>query len=601
MRSLVLNYLDEVYRELSGEKSGSVADYIPELAIVDPDSFGICLATSDGYVYEAGDTRKRFAIQSVSKPFTYALALADRGLAAVAAKIDVEPSGEPFNEISLDPVTERPRNPMINAGAITCASLIVGDSPDARFERLRSFYSRFAGRELDLDEDMYRSEDRTGSRNRAIGYMLRSFGILEEDPQTTLSVYFRQCSVEVDCRDLSMMAATLADSGLNPVTNERVLEPALTERVLSVMTTCGMYNAAGDWVTEVGLPAKSGVGGGILAVLPGQVGLAVFSPRLDERGNSIRGVRACRRLSKDLELHFMHVSRAARSAVRATYDVADAPSRRRRSPQEQAVLLQYGRRATVYELHGDLLFAGAESVIREVTRRADDLDVVVMDVRGVDEISAASRRLLLSLRDELRQSGCEQLLVDPTQTVLELDPDVGKRVAHFSDVNSAIEYAEDVLIARYGGVGVRPRSITVDEHPLLAGLLADEMSVLRSRLIPRSYADGDVVVSEGGGPEGLFLVLSGMIDVHIDQAGVRQHLSMFTVGTTFGVVYAVAQRDYDIDAHASGDVQALLLPVAALAELSRLSPDLMLALLRRLVAGAFDSLELMTRTLVTPN
>ena len=180
-----------------------------------PDSFAICLATSDGYVYEAGDSRKRFAIQSISKPFTYALALADRGLAAVAAKVDVEPSGEPFNEISLDPITERPRNPMINAGAITCASLIAGDSPEERFERIRAFYSRFAGRELQLDQDMFASEDRTGNRNRAIGYMLRSFGILDEDPQTTLAVYFRQCSIEVDCRDLSLMAATLADSGVN--------------------------------------------------------------------------------------------------------------------------------------------------------------------------------------------------------------------------------------------------------------------------------------------------------------------------------------------------------------------------------------------------
>ena len=380
-----------------------------------PDSFAICLATSDGYVYEAGDSRKRFAIQSVSKPFTYALALADRGLAAVAAKVDVEPSGEPFNEISLDPITERPRNPMINAGAITCASLIAGDSPEERFERLRKFYSSFAGRDLALDEDMFASEDRTGNRNRAIGYMLRSFGILDEDPQTTLAVYFRQCSIEVDCRDLSLMAATLADSGVNPVTNERVLDPALTERVLSVMTTCGMYNAAGDWVTEVGLPAKSGVGGGILAVLPGQIGLAVFSPRLDEHGNSVRGVQACRRLSKDLELHFMHVSRAARSAVRASYDVVEAPSRRRRSPQEQAVLLEYGRRARVYELHGDLLFAGAESVIREITARAGDLDVIVLDIRGVDETAEVSRRLLLGLRDQLRTVGGEAVMVDPSR------------------------------------------------------------------------------------------------------------------------------------------------------------------------------------------
>ena len=601
MRSLVLDYLDGVYRELSGEKSGSVADYIPELAVVDPDSFAICLATSDGYVYEAGDSRKRFAIQSVSKPFTYALALADRGLAAVAAKVDVEPSGEPFNEISLDPITERPRNPMINAGAITCASLIAGDSAEERFERVRAFYSRFAGRDLALDQDMFESEDRTGNRNRAIGYMLRSFGILDEDPQTTLAVYFRQCSIEVDCRDLSMMAATLADSGVNPVTNERVLEPALTERVLSVMTTCGMYNAAGDWVTEVGLPAKSGVGGGILAVLPGQIGLSVFSPRLDEHGNSVRGVQACRRLSKDLELHFMHVSRAARSAVRASYDVVESPSRRNRSPQEQAVLLQYGRRARAYELHGDLLFAGAESVIREITSRAGDLDLIVLDVRGVDETADISRKLLLGLRDEFRRVGGEAVLVDPTRAVVRLDPDPGKRVRHFPDVNAAIEYAEDVLIAKYGGAETSWRSIDVTDHPLLAGLPPDQVAPIRSRLVPHSFGDGAEVVRAGQPAQGLYLVLAGMIDISAEQAGVRHHLSMFTVGTTFGVIYAVTERAYDIDAHARGAVQTCLLPMAALEDLTESEPGLMLALQRRLLAGAFDSLDWVTRALITPN
>src|SRR4051794_20996128 len=373
MRSLVTDVLDGIYRELVGDCRGAVADYIPELAVVDPDSFAICLSTCDGTVYEVGDSRKRFAIQSISKPFSYALALADRGLAAVAERVDVEPSGEAFNEISLDPITERPRNPMINAGAITATSLVTGATADERFERIRSFYSKFAGRELTLDESMFASEDRTGHRNRAIGYMLRSFGILEEDPELTLDVYFRQCSIEVDCRDLSLMAAALACSGVHPISGERVLHPAITERVLSVMTTCGMYNAAGDWVTEVGLPAKSGVGGGIIAVLPGQLGLAVFSPRLDEHGNSVRGVQAFRRLSRDLELHFMHVSRAARSAVRASYDLIQSPSRRRRGPQEQAVLLRYGRRARVYELHGDLLFAATESVIREITEAAGDL------------------------------------------------------------------------------------------------------------------------------------------------------------------------------------------------------------------------------------
>ncbi|HYN72966.1 MAG TPA: glutaminase A, partial [Nakamurella sp.] len=537
MRSLVLDYLDGVYRELSGIASGSVADYIPELAIVDPGSFGICLATSDGYVYEAGDSRKRFAIQSVSKPFTYALALADRGLAAVAAKIDVEPSGEPFNEISLDPVSERPRNPMINAGAITAASLVAGSTADERFERLRAYYSRFAGRDLQVDQDMYASEDRTGNRNRAIGYMLRSFGILEEDPQTTLSVYFRQCSIEVDCRDLSLMAATLADSGVHPVTGDRVLTPALTERVLSVMTTCGMYNAAGDWVTEVGLPAKSGVGGGILAVLPGQIGLAVFSPRLDEHGNSVRGVRACRRLSRDLELHFMHVSRAARSAIRASYDVVQTPSRRRRSPQEQQVLLRYGRRARVYELHGDLLFAGAESVIREITSRAGDLDVIVLDIRGIDETAEISVKLLTDLRDQFRAEGGEAVIVDPGHSPLGMagpessdgpavdGPASGEsaavaggapavsRVRHFLDVNSAIEYAEDAIISRHGGRAALARTVAAEDHPLLAGLTPRQLALLRSALVPRSYADGELLAQVGHPAHGLFVVLSGMVDV----------------------------------------------------------------------------------------
>ncbi len=470
---------------------------------------------------------------------------------------------------------------------------------------------------------MYESEDRTGNRNRAIGYMLRSFGILDEDPQTTLSVYFRQCSIEVDCRDLSLMAATLADSGVHPVTGDRVLSPALTERVLSVMTTCGMYNAAGDWVTEVGLPAKSGVGGGILAVLPGQIGLAVFSPRLDEHGNSVRGVQACRRLSRDLELHFMHVSRAARSAIRASYDVVQTPSRRRRSPLEQEVLLRHGRRARVYELHGDLLFAGAESVIREITDRAGDLDVIVLDVRGIDETAKISVKLLRDLRDQFSAEGGEAVIVDPGHSAFspaQPDPSIdgatigdattdgatgasepgatGTRVRHFLDVNSAIEYAEDVVINRYGGRAALARTVTADDHPLITGLTPRQVALLRAALVPRSYADGELLAQVGDPAHGLFLVLSGMVDVGIVQPHVgRHHLSMFTAGTTFGVAYAVTERVYDIDANAVGPVRALLLPVEQLRLLSESAPDLVLALLRRLVAGAVDTLDWVTRSI----
>jgi glutaminase len=607
MRSLVTDLLDEVYRELVTECGGAVADYIPELAMVDPDSFAICLSTCDGTVYEVGDSRKRFAIQSISKPFSYALALADRGMPAVAERVDVEPSGEPFNEISLDPITERPRNPMINAGAITATSLIGGSSAEERFERIRSFYSRFAGRELALDESMFASEDRTGHRNRAIGYMLRSFGILEEDPQVILDVYFRQCSIEVDCRDLSLMAATLACSGVQPISGERVLTPVLTERVLSVMTTCGMYDAAGDWVTEVGLPAKSGVGGGILAVLPGQIGLAVFSPRLDEFGNSVRGVAACRRISRDLELHVMHVSRAARSAVRASYTVLEVPSRRRRSPDEQAVLRRYGKKARVYELLGDLQFAGVESVIREISLRADDLDVIVLDVRGVDEVAAVARRLLLDLRNELFDISCEAALVDPHHALLQADADEAaedRPARRFADLNSATEFAEDILIARYADPGVTVEGINVDDHPVLTELGAEHRVDLVGAMLIRCYGHGEHLVRARQEPQGLFFILGGMVDMGITVPNAldrsRHHLSMFTVGTTFGVVYALARRPYDIDALAVGPVRAAVLEMATLERVSEREPQLMLALLRALVSTEFSNLNMVVKTLASP-
>ena len=276
------------------------------------------------------------------------------------------------------------------------------------------------------------------------------------------------------------------------------------------MTTCGMYNAAGDWVTEVGLPAKSGVGGGILAVLPGQLGLAVFSPRLDEHGNSVRGVQACRRLSKDLELHFMHVTRAARSAVRASYDVVENPSRRRRSPQEQQVLLRCGRRARVYELHGDLLFAGAESVIREITERAGDLDVIVLDVRGIDDTAAISKRLLLGLRDELRRVGGEAVLVDPAAVA-------GRARSRCQQAGQALSRCQRGDRVRRGQPDRPLRRSGEPDHAASRRTNTrcwpvfpmTQLSLVRSRLLPRTYRDGEALVLAGQHAEGLYLVLSG--------------------------------------------------------------------------------------------
>ncbi|MCV7359774.1 glutaminase A [Mycolicibacterium fluoranthenivorans] len=398
MAALVQQYLDLIRSEHAGVAEGALASYIPELTTVDPDGFGVSLSSSDGFVYESGDAALEFTIQSISKPFTYALALDQIGQRAVDAKIGVEPSGEAFNEISVDPATKTPKNPMINAGAIAAVSLVPGATPDEKFALIREFYSAFAGRQLEIDPQVYASEKRTGSRNRAIAYMLASFGVLDGDPDDVLDVYFRQCSFNVTTTDLARMAATLARGGINPMTGRRVTDAAVVRRTLSVMVTCGMYDAAGDWVSAVGMPAKSGVGGGIVAVLPGQVGIGVYSPLLDAKGNSVRGVRLCRSLSEQLGLHFLTVSRDSRATLRAVYQPHD--------------------NIRVYETHGDLLFCGAEQVVRTVDRGCDDFRVGILDVSRVDDIDDAARGLLSGMSAALRDRGKAGLIVDPDRVVI---------------------------------------------------------------------------------------------------------------------------------------------------------------------------------------
>ena len=419
MAQLVQRYLDDIVAEYRGVDDGVLASYIPELTQVDPARFGLTVSASDGYVYESGDARTDFTIQSISKPFTYALALDSVGQEAVDAKIGVEPSGDAFNEISVDETTKVPKNAMINAGAIAAVSLVPGAGPDERFARIRDFYSACAGRNLELDEDVYRSEKATGNRNRAIAYMLTSFGVLDDDPDDVLDVYFRQCSLRVTSVDLARMAATLAGGGVNPQTGRRVADAKVIQRTLSVMVTCGMYNGAGDWVSAVGMPAKSGVGGGILAVLPGQLGIGVYSPLLDNRGNSVRGVLVCRALSERLGLHFLNVGRESRATIRAVYDAADG--------------------IRVYEMHGDLMFAGAERVLRNVDRESHEFSVGILDVTRVDTINDAARALLASMGATLEAAGKLGLIVDPDAAVIR--PGRGYEGVSFTNLDDAVAAA----------------------------------------------------------------------------------------------------------------------------------------------------------------
>lgn len=420
MWSPIPDYLSEVLGVVAPDSSGATAGYIPELAAADPERLAAVFATVDGEVYGVGDVDVEFTIQSISKPFAYALALADRGFDAVLAKVGVEPSGEAFNEISLEDGSGRPRNPMINAGAITTHSLVGSEGLDAaqRLERVIDGLSAFAGRRLEVDEAVCRSERELAHRNLAIGHLLRSHDILTEDPPAVVDGYIRQCSLLVTARDLAMMAATLANRGVNPLSGEQVVPEPVVRQVLSVMATCGMYDAAGDWATQVGIPAKSGVAGGLIGALPGQIGIATFSPRLDPHGTSVRGVSLFERFSSDMGLHVMEVPAVARAVVRSNHVVGAGPDAIR-----------------VLQLQGGIRFAGAERIVREAVDTAPAEARVALDLTMVHSIDDVSRRMLLEVARRLTLDGRGVYLVDPELVLPDPDPGDGGHVIVVSDLD----------------------------------------------------------------------------------------------------------------------------------------------------------------------
>src|SRR5216683_1212759 len=388
----LLRFLNACHTEYAADTSGSVADYIPELGKADPDHFGISLATLDGHVYEVGDTSVPFTIQSISKAFVFALALDTIGAEKVESAIGVEPSGDPFNSIRLN-AENHPFNPMVNAGAIACSGLIREAKGDAAFDYIRQALGRFAGRQLDVDEAVFASESATGDRNRAIGYLLRTSSVIKEDVSAVLEVYFRQCSVLVTARDIAIMAATLANRGFNPVTREQVMTSYAISRTLSVMTSSGMYDFAGEWIYRVGIPAKSGVGGGILAALPARLGLGSYSPLLDEHGNSVRGLKVCEALSAHYDLHMLNRSDDARNSIIADYNIGKSSSPRSRRPDEQNILDAHYQDVRIIELMGTLTFANIDYISRQIAAKPRPL-FIIFDLRRVAALSRAAARLL---------------------------------------------------------------------------------------------------------------------------------------------------------------------------------------------------------------
>ncbi|WP_116708502.1 glutaminase A [Actinomycetospora cinnamomea] len=303
--ALVRRQLDELHAKYRTFGEDQVVGYYPPDA---PDDerhhFGLAGTNVDGTQWQAGDCSVRFPLHSVSKVFTYGLALEDNGTAEVLRRVGVEPSGDPFNSITFDEANHRPHNPMINAGALVAANLVAGRDVDEKVDRILACYRAYSGNpELAVDQRILRQQLRSNDRNLGLCYIMRSLGMIDGDIDEVVETYLSACSITVNAADLSVMGATLANGGVNPLTGERAVAREHVRDIVSVMMTCGMYDAAGQWASEVGIPAKSGVSGDIVFVLPRYFGFGVYSPGLDVHGNSVRGVALCREMSAVFGLH----------------------------------------------------------------------------------------------------------------------------------------------------------------------------------------------------------------------------------------------------------------------------------------------------------
>ena len=562
--SAIQELLNTLHQRLAGCRDGAVADYIPELAKADPDDFGIVVAMADGRIYTAGDTDKAFTIQSISKPFAYGLALQRLSLEHMQRKVGVEPSGEAFNAISLDPATGIPRNPMINAGAIATSAQIQQLAGDQAEAELLHYFSQLAGRPLEIDQEVYASERDTGHRNRAISHLLRNFDVIEGDVEPGLDLYFRQCSIRVTCRDLGVMAATLACQGRNPLTGERPLDAAVTVQMLSLMGTCGMYDFAGQWLHDVGMPAKSGVGGGVLAVVPGQFGIATYSPPLDSFGNSVRGVAACRELSRGLGLHLYNRNPSDRSAISRSYTGNHCQSRRWRPNNELVLLRDHGQSLRVLHVQGLLDFYATEQLLASLEAVAATTRIVLLDLHQVPEISGEALGLLCEGMHHLERQGIALVLSRAQHLPKLLDLDAASPASAWQQVEDfdiAMELAESLLLER---VGPASPPAAAGLPSILNALAPAQRQRLESLLRPRSVAAGETVIRRGDDGMAMFFVQSGRFttSVSVDLGGEQRRwtrVATFTAGMCFGEISFLngQPRTADVSAEEDGHCQEL--------------------------------------------
>ncbi|MDB5405729.1 MAG: hypothetical protein JWL84_641 [Rhodospirillales bacterium] len=589
LESPIQPLLRDIYAKFLDSRDGAVATYIPELSGVDPEQFGIALVTADGHLYEVGQTRAPFTIQSISKPLVYGLVLQDHGRDAVLERIGVEPSGEAFNEIRFDDDRNRPFNAMVNTGAIAASSLIRGAEAAERVTRMLDLFRALSGEAVTIDESVYRSELATGHRNRAIAYLELNNGMIVGDVDTHLDLYYRQCSILTSAASLAFIAATLANGGVHPRTGERALATKHVRDVLSVMTTCGMYDFAGEWELRIGLPAKSGVGGGIMAVLPGQLGIGVFSPRLDAHGNSHRGIRVCEELSDRLHLHLLADRGRARSAIRRSYRGSDIRSKRRRSQAARLLLDRLGTEIAVVELQGNLFFANTEQALRSVLELAE-VRCLVLALGQVTAIDAVAAGLLRDLVDRLVTAGrMVRLAAVPASArkALAIGP-----AFYEADVTSALEACEDALLQAESEAAVGAAS-HLEDFEIVEELSPAELEILRGRLSRRAFRAGETIITEGSEADSLYFLLEGTVDVcvaRVGEPGVTR-LAAIDAGNVFGEVALLGKPPRTADVTAITAATVLELTAAAFAALSHKHPGIG----AKLVIGVARSLSVRLR------
>lgn len=591
-------HLQQLHAALHADATGEVATYIPELGRADPMRFGIALAMVDGHIHEVGDTRDSFTIQSISKPFTYGRALYQHGRDRVLQHVGVEPTGEAFNAIILDEPQNRPFNPMVNAGAIAIADLAPGETPQAREDGMLALFSALAGRSVGIDRAVYESERSTGHRNRAIAWLMLNSGMIRSDPEAVLDLYFKQCSVLVSCRDMAVMAATLANHGRNPLTGVQVFPPDVVRDVLTLMSTCGMYNYAGEWAYEVGIPAKSGVSGGIIAVIPGQAGIAVWSPPLDRHGNSIRGVRVCQDISRAFSLH-VHSDRTNVGAViRSQYRGDAVGSQRVRSTPERRHLQAHGGEIGVIEAQGALYFGSAELLSRRLAQLAQGSPMLILDLRRVTNADAAADRLIAQTARHLLAQGIALAVtglapdgaLGGLRAVLAGDAGLS-RMLFFDDCDAALEHFEEALLAR-AALAPRPEKLDLREMELFAGLQEDDLRLLQGIAASFQYEAGQSILCEGDEARAFFIVARGSASIFINLgSGARKRVGSVGPGLSFGEMALLDGGRRSADVVADTRMICYAFSVDRIRELAQDRPRILATIMGNLVRNLSDRLR----------